>query len=154
MHWWAQCHAKWPTRGRAFMHSSRIEPKSQNSLRLTLTTKALVRIIYSKNSVYDSSYFATFNRFFCVQDCRSRIVQVEYQGQTRNSRILERKPLINASLHLIAFNIDWSWNIFFSHNFCSMLIEQLIDLERLKSDNLKIRTDIWDRVMDCWSVTQ
>ena len=30
--------------------------------------------------------------FFCIQDCPSRIVQVEYQGQTRNSRILEHKP--------------------------------------------------------------
>ena len=32
-----------------------------------------------------------------------------------------------------------------------MLIEQLIDLERVKSDNLKIRTDLRDRVMDGWS---
>ena len=39
--------------------------------------------------------------YFCVQDCFSRIAQVEYQGQTRNTRILarytkilERKPLI------------------------------------------------------------
>ena len=28
------------------------------------------------------SYFATCNQFFCVQDCHSLIVQVEYQGQT------------------------------------------------------------------------
>ena len=40
---------------------------------------------------------------FCIQDCRSQMVQVEYQGHTRNSRILGRKPLIN-----IAFDIDWS----------------------------------------------
>ena len=31
------------------------------------------------------------------QDCRSQIVQVEYQGQTRNTRILECKPLIDTS---------------------------------------------------------
>ena len=51
-------------------------------------------------------YFATCKRFFCIQDCHTSIFQVEYQGQTRNTR--------NAnlwSIHLIAFNLDWSWNI-------------------------------------------
>ena len=32
-----------------------------------------------------------------IQDCRSWIVQREYQGQTQNFRILERKPLIDTS---------------------------------------------------------
>ena len=35
-----------------------------------------------------------------------------------------------------------------------MLIEQLIDLEKVRTDNLKFRTDLRDRVMDGWSVTQ
>ena len=35
-----------------------------------------------------------------------------------------------------------------------MLIEQLIDLEKVRSDNLKFRTDLRDLVMDGWSVTQ
>ena len=39
-------------------------------------------------------YMETCNQFFGVQDCHSQIVQVEYQGQTRNTRILERKPLM------------------------------------------------------------
>ena len=38
--------------------------------------------------------------FFLVQDCRSRIFQVEYQGQTRYTRILERKPLIDTSYRI------------------------------------------------------
>ena len=59
-----------------------------------------------------------------------------------------------AAAAAIALNIDWSWNIFTSHNFCSMLIEQLIDLEKVRTDNLKFRTDLRDRVMDGWSVTQ
>ena len=33
-----------------------------------------------------------------------------------------------------------------------MLIEQHIDLEKVRTDNLKIRTDLPDRVMDGWSV--
>ena len=35
------------------------------------------------------------------------------------------------SIHIIAFDIDWSWNIFTLHNFCSLLIEQLINLEKV-----------------------
>ena len=35
-----------------------------------------------------------------------------------------------------------------------MLIEQLIDFEKVRTDNLKFRTDLRDRVMDGWSVTQ
>ena len=35
-----------------------------------------------------------------------------------------------------------------------MLIEQLINLKKVRTDNLKIRTDLQDLVMDGWSVTQ
>ena len=35
-----------------------------------------------------------------------------------------------------------------------MLIEQLINLEKVRTDNLKFRTDLQDQVMDGWSVTQ
>ena len=33
-------------------------------------------------------------------------------------------------------------NIFTLHNFCSMVIKQLIDLEKVRIDNLKFRTDL------------
>ena len=128
---------------------------SPNSLRLTLTTKTFVRIKIWKKW-YVSSYFATCNLFFCVQDWRTRIFQFEYQGQIRFSSN-EIREFLNAnlwSIYLIAFDIDWSWNIFTLHNFCSMLIEQLINLEKVKTDNLKFRTDLRGRVMDGWSVTQ
>ena len=36
----------------------------------------------------------------------------------------------------------------------SKLIEQLTDLEKVRTDNLKFRTDLRDLVMDGWSVTQ
>ena len=110
---------KWPRRGRAFQHSSGIEPRiegiesmSPDSLPLASTTKPLCHIKCWKKTVYDLSYFATCNRIFCIQDCRSR------------------------------------------HNFCSMLIEQLVDLEKVRTDKLKFRTDLRDWVMDGWSVTQ
>ena len=110
---------KWPRRGRAFQHSSGIEPRiegiesmSPDSLPLASTTKPLCHIKCWKKTVYDLSYFATCNRIFCIQDCRSR------------------------------------------HNFYSMLIEQLVDLEKVRTDKLKFRTDLRDWVMDGWSVTQ
>ena len=81
---------------------------SPDSLRPVLTTEPLVRINSSKKTVYDSWYIATCNRFSCVQDCRTRIFQVEYQGQTRNTRILEPKHLIDTSyriLHRLELNI-------------------------------------------------
>ena len=71
-----------------------------DSLQPVLTTKPLVHINCAKKTVYDSSYFATCNQLFCVQDCRTRTFQVEYQGQTRNTRILVRKPLIDTSYRI------------------------------------------------------
>ena len=95
MHLRAQCHATWPRRCRAFQHPSRIEPKSPNSLLTVLTTKPLVHINNREKLIHESSYFATCNHFFCIQDCRTQIVLVEYHGQTQNTRILELKTLID-----------------------------------------------------------
>ena len=57
--------------------------------------------------------------------------------------------------HVIALDIDWSWKNFTSHNFCSSPIEQLIDLEKLRIENLKFRIDLpsQDQKMGGWSVT-
>ena len=92
-----------------------------------LTTKPCISCW--KKTVYDLSYFATCNLFLCVQYCRTRIFQVEFQGQIRNKRILERKPLIHTS-YRIRHRAELKY--FHSHNFCSMLIEQLIDLTTSK----------------------
>ena len=50
-------------------------------------------------------------------------------------------------------DIDWSQKTFTLHNYCSMLIEQLIDLRKVRTENLKIRTDLKDQDMGGWSVT-
>ena len=156
VHWRAQCHAKWTRRSKEFQLSSGIKPMPPNSLLLTLTTKPLVRINYSKKTVNDSSYFATC-KFgcswnFCVQDCRSTVVlgffQLEYQGPTRNMRILDRKLLIDTS-----YSIQHRLELKYFH-LAQFLLEQLSDLEKVRTDNLKFRTDLRDRVMDGWSVTQ
>ena len=44
---------------------------------------------------------------FCLQDCRSSIAQVKYQGQTQE--FITANLL---SIHLTALDIDQSWNIF------------------------------------------
>ena len=85
----------------------------------------------------------------CVQNCHFRIAQVEYQGQTQYTTIVDSKPL---SIHVITLDRDWNGNIF--TQVCSMLIEQLIDLRKLRTENLKIRTDMQDWRLDGWSVTQ
>ena len=54
----------------------------------------------------------------------------------------------------LTVNLLLSWKAFFSHNFCPLLVEQLIDLEKLRTENLKFRTDLQDQEMDGWSVTQ
>ena len=35
-----------------------------------------------------------------------------------------------------------------------MLIKQIINLRKVKTDNLKFRTDLLDQVVDGWSVAQ
>ena len=90
-----------------------------------------------------------------VQKCVTQIIYLRPLPKVRHE-ILERKP----SIHLFAFNMDWtpiynwSWNTWTLHNFCSMLVEQLNNLEKARTDNLtrKFRTDLWDQVMDDWSV--
>ena len=97
VHWRAQCHAKWQRCCKACHLSSGIEPMLPDSLQHTLTTKPLVCINCLKKRVYKFWYFATCNQLFCIQDCNTRIFQVEYQGQTRKTRILEHTPFIHIS---------------------------------------------------------
>ena len=46
------------------------------------------------------------NKFFCFQDRHSRIAQVEYQGQTSHTIILDCKPNITAADLAIIFGCN------------------------------------------------
>ena len=117
-------------------------------------TQPLVQINLSKKTVYDSSYYLNcFALLFWVQNCRSQIAQVEYQGWVCKTRILGRKLKIDTS-YRIRHRLELKLFHFQVAQFCTMHIEQLIDLEKVRNDNLKFRTDLRDRVMDSWSVTQ
>ena len=50
--------------------------------------------LYRKKNACILQLRRDLQQLFCLQDCYSRIAQVEYQGQTQNTRILECKPLI------------------------------------------------------------
>ena len=95
---------------------------------------------------------SNIEQFFCVQDFQSQIAQVEYQEQTRFF------PTNLFPIHFITLDINWthhwSWKNITLHNFCSMLVEQVINLGKVRSENLKFRTDLLDQAMDGWSVIQ
>ena len=68
-----------------------------------------------------------------------RIAQVEYQGQTRHTRILDCKPLIDTYYHIgCRLELD-----FFSLQFFST-VEQLMNFRKVKTENLKLRTELQD----------
>ena len=60
--------------------------------------------------------------------------------------MIERKPLIDKS-YRIRHRLELKY--FHFAQFCSLLI----DLEKVRTKNLKFKTDLQDQVMDGWSVT-
>ena len=61
------------------------------------------------------------------------------------------KSLIN-TCYSIGHRLEFKY--FHFARFCSMSIEQLINLKKVRTENLKLRTNLQDQVMDGWSVTQ
>ena len=80
-----------------------------------------------------------------VQDCCSWIVRVEYQGQTRNTRFLEHKPLINTFYRI------WHWLELKYFHFVQFLLNAHRALKKVKTDILKFKTDLRDQDMDGWT---
>ena len=130
MHWRTQCNANWPRRCWEFQHSSGLEPMSPNSLRLTFTTMPLVRINCWKNRYMTRRIVPPATDFFAYRTVVLWLFKLNIKARH------EEREFLNAnlwSIHLIAFNIDWNCNFFTLHNFFSMLIEQLIDLEKVRT---------------------
>ena len=79
-----------------------------------------------------------------------QIAQFEYQGQAQKTRMLACKPFIDTSYSILhRFELKY----FHFTQFLLIAHQQLIDLEKVKTQNLKFRTDLQDQVMDGWSVT-
>ena len=85
---------------------------------------------------------------FYVQDHNCfRIAQVEYQGRTRNIRIFDSKPLSTLVIPFLFAHF-----VLNAHQTGHRPKPE--KSENWASKNLKLRTDLRDRVMDGWSVTQ
>ena len=105
----AQCNATWQRGCRDFQQPAQVLRKSNQS-RPTLydSLKPLSHrfiSVHRKNGIFLVESL-NLQPIFLLTGCRSRIVQVEYQGQTRYTRILERNLL---SIYVITFNIDSDW---------------------------------------------
>ena len=153
-HWRAQSHAKWPRGCRKFQH-----PVESNPCHATHPAFTVIRLNHLAINLYqslkESGIWLVVSRnlepFFCVQNLHSRIAQVEYQSQTRNTRILARKPFDYQ--HML---LHWTWIGFsFSASFaqCSSSSSSTSEQWELRgSESLKFRTDLQDLVMAGWSV--
>ena len=151
--WRAQCYAQWQRAAATW----RIETILPDSLRLGLTTKP-----YSYKSTEKNGIWLVISRhlepIFCMQDFHFLIDKVQYQGQIR---YLDTQEFFTANLwstHIIAFDIDWSWNIFLSHIFyqCSSSRSSISEKWKLRTWNLGqiFRSEVPDQDMDGLSVAQ
>ena len=130
MHWQTQWHAKWQRGSRKFLHSCRSRTQFSRLSRLSVTSLKHSAIgscqSAEKNDIWLVMLLEVLHNLqllFCVQDCRSRRAQVEHQGQARNIEWLNANLWL---INLIAFDIDWNWNIFTLHNFvhCSLTLKK------------------------------
>ena len=67
VHWWAQCHTRWPS-GYRVQHPPRFEPILPSKLQLDSTTKPLVHIESKLKTVYGSSKLANLTWTTCGLD--------------------------------------------------------------------------------------
>ena len=100
VHWCAKCHAKRPSQAakglQKLKHHVVIEPISPY-LAIGLYKSFGREKMYLTGHVQQTwTYFLVQQpwTFFWVHNCCSEIAQVEYQGQTQHTRILDSKPII------------------------------------------------------------
>ena len=97
---------------------------------------------------------------FCVQDVVLGLLSLNIKARHYISKFLNANLW---SIHFIALDIDCPLHIkilkrkpLINTFYCirhRLPIEQLIKLEKVRTENLKFRTDLWDRLMESWSVT-
>ena len=107
MHWRTQCHTKWPS----VQHSSGIEPKLPYSLLLTFTTNLALSHWFI--SIAQKKLYITLQISSPATDFLHRTVVLGFFKMNIKAG-QEKREFLNAnllSIHLIAINIYWSWNI-------------------------------------------
>ena len=147
MHWRTQCHTKWPS----VQHSSGIEPKLPYSLLLTFTTNLALSHWFI--SIAQKKLYITLQISSPATDFLHRTVVLGFFKMNIKAG-QEKREFLNAnllSIHLIAINIYWSWNI------CTSCIGLLSVQAPRSPDPLSIL--VWhvhrefDSVLPDWSVT-
>ena len=141
-----------------FQHPIGIKPMSPDSLQPVFTTnlapshKFIIILICWKEQCVNCHDLQTWLIFAC------RIVILRLLKLNIKARQKNRKPIID-KWYCIGHRLELK--IFSLHNFCSMLIKQLVlsklrtdRLRKLRIENLKFRADLGDWVMDHWSLTQ
>ena len=128
MHWRAQCHAKWPRGCKEFQHPARmevIEPKSPDTLETASITEPWVHINLPKKTLNDLLYQrqcisqpGSWNLLFACRIVVLRLLRLIIKARHDIPEFLYANLW---SIHVFAFEIDWSWNIFTSHNFQVLL---------------------------------
>ena len=82
------------------------------------------------------------NWILCMLDFHCWIAQVNCRDLTRCTNILDANLLLKHINDIITLDIDWNWTIFFVQMLCSMLIKQVTDLRKVRTENLLFRTDL------------
>ena len=100
----SQFHAKWKRGRTKVQHSAVMEPMKPGLLWHFITTEPWFKLINRKKQ-YMTRHILQLWTNFCVQDCRSRIAQVESQSQTLSTRILDCKPF-NDTCYLIGHRLE------------------------------------------------
>ena len=148
-HWRAEYSAKWPWGCREFQHPA--QWACWNWTHVAWLTVALLLALnsnpYDSIGIYPSTQkqrviwlviSCNLQQILPVQDCHSRISKVEYQGQTRNTKILTANLL---SKHFVSqmFSV------------CTIFAQSSPLSSSSTNENLKFRTDLQDLLMDgCW----
>ena len=104
------------------------------AIALTTASEPTFDINPAKKTVHYSSHLATLNRFFACRIVDLRLLKLNIKARHNILEFLTTNLLL---IHVIALDIDWSWNIFTLHDFCSMLIEQRINLRKVRTENLR-----------------
>ena len=126
--------AKWLRGCRDFQHQAGIEPMPPHLLPLDYWAMTSYQSLIKQVHVY--SRLATMNKFFRVQVCW--LLKVNIKASLARHEIPELLTVNLLSIYVIALDIDWSWNFFTRHNFCSLLIKQLIDPRKVRTENLNL----------------
>ena len=137
VHWLARLHAKLPRGSSKIQHPAGIEPISPNSLRLALTTEPS-ESLYQPPKENNKWLVVSCNLepiFFAYRIVVSGLIKLNIKARHEIPEFFYRKPFTN-TCYSIGDRLEFHY--FHFAQFCSMLMEQLIDHRKVWIENLKL----------------